>query len=155
MFIFQTKQNQFIFQTYQTKFNYTKPNSSTLNQTHPPYQSELNHTKPNSSIPNQIMPNQTKADNSQPNLTNPNWLSTHSRTISSFCLLLALVFALVILQNCDLVSYWVKKMQVYRHNVCSEQWQFGSLPLCFILTSKGHISNLCVLHLNSHLLCYQ
>ena len=48
-----------------------------------------------------------------------------------------------------------KKIQVYRHNVCSGQWQFGSLPLCFILTSKGHISNLCVLHLNSHLLCYQ
>ena len=105
MFIFQTKQNQFIFQTYQTKFNYTKPNSSTLNQTHPPYQSELNHTKPNSSIPNQIIPTQTKPDNSQPNLTNPNWLGMHSRTISSFCLLLAILFTRVILQNNHLINF--------------------------------------------------
>ena len=56
------------------KLNYTKPNSSTPNQTHPPYQSELNHTKPNSSIPNQIIPMQTKPDNFKPNLSNPNWL---------------------------------------------------------------------------------
>ena len=31
-------------------------------------------------------------------------LGMHSRTISSFCLLLTILFALVILQNCDLVS---------------------------------------------------
>merc|ERR1712024_86887 len=83
---------------YQTTLIHTKPNSSTSNHTHP-YQTELNCTKPNSSIPNQTMP-----DNSQPNLTNPNWLRMHSRTISSFSLLLALVFALVILQNCDSLS---------------------------------------------------
>ena len=88
-------------QLHQTKLIHTKPNSSTPNQTHP-YQTELNCTKPNSSIPNQ-----TKPDNSQPNLTNPNWLSMHSRTISSFSLLLALVFALVILENCDLVTHLV------------------------------------------------
>ena len=69
----------------QTELSHTKPNSSTPNQTHP-YQTELNCTKPNSSIPNQ-----TKPDNSQPNLTNPNWLSMHSRTISSFCLLVAVL----------------------------------------------------------------
>ena len=119
MFIFQTKQkstspNQTQTQphqtkpnstipnqthAYQTEFNYTKPNSSTPNQTHPPYQSELNHTKPNSSIPNQIKPTQTKPDNSQPNLTNPNWLGMNNRTISSLCLLLTILFALVILEN--------------------------------------------------------
>merc|ERR1712051_1093197 len=81
------------------KLIHTKPNSSTPNQTHP-YKTKLNCTKPNTSIPNQ-----TKSDNSQPNLTNPNWLSMHSRTISSFSLLLALVFALVILQNCDSLTH--------------------------------------------------
>ena len=85
--------------SYQTELNYIKPNSSIPNQTHP-HQTELTCTKPNSSIPNQ-----TKPDNSQPNLTNPNWLSMQSRTISSFSLLLALVFALVILQNCDSLTH--------------------------------------------------
>ena len=85
-------------QPHQTKPNSNKPH---IKQTHP-YETELNYTKLNSSIPNQ-----TKPDNSQPNLTNPNWLSMHSRTISSFSLLLALVFALVILENCDLVTHLV------------------------------------------------
>ena len=44
----------------------------------------------------QTMPKQTKPDNSQPNLAKPKWLGLHSRTISSFCLLLALVLCLLL-----------------------------------------------------------
>ena len=91
---------------YLTELKHTTPN-----QTHP-YQTELNQTKPNSSTPNQTQPNQTKLIRTKPNYTKPNqarqfptkfdqpnWLDMHSRTISSFWLLLAILFILVILEN--------------------------------------------------------
>ena len=53
-------------------------------------------TKPNYTKPNQARQFQTKFD--QPKLA---WYAMHSRIISSFCLLLAILFTLVILQNCD------------------------------------------------------
>ena len=110
----------------------TKPNSTTPNQTHL-YQIEIKHTKPNSCIPNQIQLQQTKLINTKPDSSSipiqtqahqaklihakpnntdanqsrqfPNWLGMHSRTISSFCLLLAILFTRVILQNIHLINF--------------------------------------------------
>ena len=91
---------------YQTELNYTKPNSSIPNQTHQ-HQTKLIHTKPNSTAPNQTHPYQTKPSqtiHSQIWPTQTGWVCIHSRTISSFSLLLALVFTLVILENCDSIT---------------------------------------------------
>ena len=84
--------------SYQTKLNHPKPNSSIPNQTQP-HHTKVIHTKLYSTTPNQTIWNQTEPDNSQLNLTNPNWLGMHSRTISSFCLLLAILLTLAILQK--------------------------------------------------------
>ena len=50
---------------------------------------------------NFTIPNQTKPDKTQSNLTKPNWLA-----ISSFCWSLAILFTLVILQNPDSVTHF-------------------------------------------------
>ena len=99
--IFQTNQKPNRTLPHQTKSNSSIPNRTQLHQT------KLSYTKPNSSIPNRTQSHQTKPNEINPNqatqLPSKFELGMQSRNISSFGLLLAILFTLVILQNWDLV----------------------------------------------------
>ena len=93
-FFFHASVNKSIFiqVVHQTKLNYTKPNSSILNQTQP-HQTKLIHTKPNSTKPNQTRPHQTKLYQSK------------QYPVFAYYLLVVVLFTLVISQNCDRLTF--------------------------------------------------